>query len=133
VYNKDIHIPRTSKCCNVLELFRIFQVPKCQEHSAIDAFIMSCNYPPERHNPKAWANYGCKDTTKFADVQENSEKIAIFWIMDAHEGYGTAFRLLEMGQYSYGTPILIYRVSNVYLSYIYRVSTVVDSGQIADR
>ena len=46
---------------------------------------------------------GCKGTTKFADVQENSEKIAIFWIMDAHEGYGTAFRLLEMGQYSYGT------------------------------
>ncbi len=23
---------------------------------------------------------GCKGTTKFADVQENSEKIAIFWI-----------------------------------------------------
>ena len=62
-----------------------------------------------------------------------AKKIAIFWIMDAHEGYRTAFRLLEMGQYSYGTPILIYRVSNVYLSYIYRVSTVVDSGQIADR
>ena len=76
---------------------------------------------------------GCKGTTKFADVQENSEKIAIFWIMDAHEGYGTAFRLLEMGQYSYGTPILIYRVSNVYLPCIYRVSTVVDSEQTADR
>ena len=61
---------------------------------------------------------GCKGTTKFASVQENSEKIAIFWIMDAHESYGTAFRLLEMGQNPYGTPILIYRVSNVYLSYI---------------
>ena len=72
----------------------------------------------------------CKGTTKFADVQENSEKIAIFWIMDAHEGYGTAFRLLEMGQYSYGMPILIYRVSNVYLSYMYRISTVIDSGEI---
>lgn len=32
----------------------------------------------------------CKGTTKFADVQENGKKIAIFWIMDAHEGYGTA-------------------------------------------
>ena len=36
-------------------------------------------------------------------------------------------------RYYHGTPILIYRVSNVYLSYIYRVSTVVDSGQIEDR
>ena len=66
-------------------------------------------------------------------MQENGEKIAIFWTMDTHEGYGTAFRILDMGQYSYGTPILIYRVSNVYLSYIYRVSTVVDGGQIEDR
>ena len=30
----DIHIPRTSKCCNVLELFRIFQVPDSQAQSA---------------------------------------------------------------------------------------------------
>ena len=73
---------------------------------------------------------GCKGTKKFASVQENSEKIAIFWTMDTQEGYGTAFRLLDMGRYYHGTPILIYRVSNVYLSYIYRVSTVVDSGQI---
>ena len=31
---------------------------------------------------------------------------------------------------SYGVPIVIYRVSNVYLSYIYRISTVIDSGEI---
>ena len=35
---------------------------------------MSATTPPERHNPKAWANYGCKDTTKFADVQILSAK-----------------------------------------------------------
>jgi hypothetical protein len=59
---------------------------------------MSATTPPKRHNPKAWANYGCKGSEKFADMQENSEKIAIFWIMDAHGGYGTACRLLDMGQ-----------------------------------
>ena len=32
---------------------------------------------------------------------------------------------------SYGVPIVIYRISNVYLSYIYRISTVIDSGEIA--
>ena len=37
-------------------------------------------------------------------------------------GYETAFRLLEMDRYYQGTPILIYRVS-----------TVIDSGQIEDR
>ncbi len=45
------------------------------------------------------------------------------------KGYGTAFRLLEIGRYYHGTPILIYRVSNVYLTYIYRISTVVYSGK----
>ena len=35
---------------------------------------MSATTPPKRHNPKAWANYGCKDTTKFADVQILSGK-----------------------------------------------------------
>ena len=29
-----------------------------------------------------------------------------------------------------GTPIGIYRISNVYLTYIYRISTVVYSGKI---
>ena len=41
-----------------------------QAHSAYDAFIMSCNCPPERHNPKAWANYGCKDSELFWIEQE---------------------------------------------------------------
>ena len=35
-------------------------------------------------------------------------------------------------RYFYGMPILIYRVSIVYLPYIYRVSTVIDSGEIAE-
>ena len=51
--------------------------------------------------------FRCKGTTKFASVQENGEKIAIFWTMDTREGYGTAFRLLEMRQYSYGNPSVI--------------------------
>ena len=36
------------------------------------------------------------------------------------------------GQYTIflGTPISIYRISNVYLTYIYRISTVVYSGEI---
>ena len=38
------------------------------------------------------------------------------------------------GQYrvSYGVSIVIYRISIVYLSYMYRISTVIDSGEIAD-
>ena len=47
--------------------FSRFQIAK--SIARFNAFIMSCNYPPERHNPKAWANYGCKGTTKFASVQ----------------------------------------------------------------
>ena len=35
-----------------------------------DAFIMSATIPPERHNPKAWANYECKDTIIFWTEQE---------------------------------------------------------------
>ena len=35
-------------------------------------------------------------------------------------------------RYSYGMNRVIYRLSNVYLSYIYRVSTVVDSEMIAE-
>jgi hypothetical protein len=30
---------------------------------------MSATIPPERHNPKAWANYGCKDTIIFGEMQ----------------------------------------------------------------
>ncbi|MBR5824077.1 MAG: hypothetical protein IKY67_08055 [Paludibacteraceae bacterium] len=56
----DIHIPRTSKCCNVLDVVRICEIPDSQAQSVFDAFIMSATTPPERHNPKAWANYGCK-------------------------------------------------------------------------
>ena len=41
---------------------------------------MSATTPPKRHNPKAWANYGCKGTIKFADVQEKSHFSAIFLV-----------------------------------------------------
>ena len=41
---------------------------------------MSATTPPKRHNPKAWANYGCKGTTKFANVQEKSHFSAIFLV-----------------------------------------------------
>lgn len=33
---------------------------------------MSATTPPERHNPKAWANYGCKDSELFWIVQIKS-------------------------------------------------------------
>ena len=33
---------------------------------------------------------------------------------------------------SYGVPIVIYRISIVYVPYIYRISTVIDSGETAD-
>ena len=34
--------------------------------------------------------------------------------------------------YFYDMPILIYRISIVYVSYIYRVSIVIDSGSLYD-
>ena len=49
----------------ILEFARFWEA----KHKRIWRLIMSATTPPERHNPKAWANYGCKDTTKFADVQ----------------------------------------------------------------
>ena len=52
-----------------------------------------------------------KGTTKFARMQANSEKIAICWIMDTHEGHWKAFRLLEMGRDSYGNPSVILYVT----------------------
>ena len=38
-----------------------------------------------------------------------------------------------MSRCSYGIPILIYSLSTVYVPYINRISTVVDSGYIARR
>ena len=52
-----------------------------------DAFIMSATIPPERHNPKAWANYGCKDTIIFGEMQENGEKIDIFSLENGASAY----------------------------------------------
>ena len=48
---------------------------------------------------------------KVEAMNANGEKIAIFWTMDTHEGYGTAFRLLEMGQYSQGNPSVILQMT----------------------
>ena len=47
----DIHIPRTSKCCNVLDVVRICEIPDSQTQARNDAFIMSATTPPERHDP----------------------------------------------------------------------------------
>ena len=53
---------------------------------------MSATIPPERHNPKAWANYGCKDTDFFALMQENGEKIDIFSLENGASAYSLEFR-----------------------------------------
>ena len=53
---------------------------------------MSATIPPERHNPKAWANYGCKDTIIFGEMQENGEKNAIFSLEDGASAYSLEFR-----------------------------------------
>ena len=74
----DIHTPRTSKCCNVLDVMRICEIPDSQAQSVFDAFIMSCNCPPYRHNPKAWTHYGCKGTNLFRIEQMKIAFGAIF-------------------------------------------------------
>ena len=71
--------PEDIKCRNVLSTFEFTRFVK-PKHSAyetphkftkfigdpvFDAFIMSCNRPPYRHNPKAWTHYGCKGTNLF--------------------------------------------------------------------
>ena len=53
---------------------------------------MSATIPPERHNPKAWANYGCKDTIIFGEMQENGEKIDIFSLENGASAYSLEFR-----------------------------------------
>ena len=69
----DIHIPRTSQCCTALESkkFTRFRIAK---NKALLTPFMSCNCPPERHNPKAWTHYGCKGNTFFRTDQRNAKK-----------------------------------------------------------
>ena len=70
----DIHIPRTSKCCNVLDVreFTRFQVAK---HKALMTPLLCLVIaPPKRHNPKAWANYAAKLVNYFG----LSKKIRLF-------------------------------------------------------
>lgn len=64
----NLHIPRTSKCCHVLDVreFTRFQVAK---HKAIMTPYYVCNFPPNRHNPKAWAYYECKGSDIFPYIQ----------------------------------------------------------------
>ena len=64
---------------------------------------MSATTPPERHNPKAWANYGCKDTDFFVQMQENGEKIAIFCFEDAAEALQVKVRVVIMLQINTST------------------------------
>ena len=70
----DIHIPRTSKCCVVLDVreFTRFQVAK---HKALMTPYYVRNFPPNRHNPKAWAYYGCKGSDIFSYIQIWGRKI----------------------------------------------------------
>ena len=42
---------------------------------------MSATIPPERHNPKAWANYGCKDTKKKRTEQGKRVKTMFFTLL----------------------------------------------------
>ena len=70
----------------------IYQISNSQAQSVFDAFIMSATTPPERHNPKAWANYGCKDTIIFGEKQENGEKIDIFSLENGASAYSLEFR-----------------------------------------
>ena len=81
-YPEDI---KMLQCVGAIEFSR-FRIAK--NKAPFNAFIMSGNYPPERHNPKAWANYECKDTIIFGEMQENGEKIAIFCLEDAAEPLG---------------------------------------------
>ena len=63
-YPEDI---KMLQCVGIMLEFTRFRNAK---HKApFNAFIMSATTPPKRHNPKAWANYGCKGTEKFAIVQ----------------------------------------------------------------
>ena len=66
-------------------------------------------------------------------MQENSEKIAIFWIIDTHEGHWTAFRLLEMGRDSYGNPSVILYVTVGSPSGDRRVTVVIYKGLTRER
>ena len=58
----------------------ICEILRSQAQSAFWRLIMSATTPPERHNPKAWANYGCKDTIIFGEMQEKSHFSAIFLV-----------------------------------------------------
>ena len=64
-------------------------------------------------------NYGCKGTTIFADMQilwVKSNVLPSVWV-----------------RYPFGVPILIYRLSTVYVPFIYRISTIVNSGGMTGR
>ena len=120
-----IHIPRTSKCCNVLDTceFTRFRNAKhkarWKPHKMSftgDPFwrlIMSATTPPKRHNPKAWANYECKVSEKFAIVQEKSHFSVIFLVL------GVMFNLIiHLGRYRNSACIV--RLLSVYCAWIVR-------------
>jgi hypothetical protein len=65
---------------------------------------MSYNCPPKRHNPKAWAKYGCKGSEKFAIVMSPRLGVmSIGWeitdIIRRHNRF--VFGYLESGKFSY--------------------------------
>ena len=74
VYCENIHIPRTSKCCNVLDTFEFtrFQIAK---HKAYLTPLLGLQPPhPKDIIPRRGLNYGCKGTIIFAYLQILSRK-----------------------------------------------------------
>ena len=60
----DIHIPRTSKCCNVLEQIWICEIPISQNKALMTPLLCLVIAHPQRHTPKAWTGLRRKDTKK---------------------------------------------------------------------
>ena len=85
----DIHIPRTSKCCNVLEWFFEFARFWEAKHKALmtpllclqsrGAAVQYCStlFRVVQYCPFA-PSLRCKGTIKFADVQENGDFFSRF-------------------------------------------------------
>ena len=65
--------------------------------------------PPERYDSKAWANYGCKDTDFFVQMQENGDFFAIFCFEDAAEALQVKVRVVIMLQINTFTPYTLHQ------------------------
>ena len=59
---------------------------------------MSAIALPERHNPKAWANYGCKDSEFLGDMQIKITLEVIFIVEGGFLAGGTARARQQRGR-----------------------------------